>query len=456
MRITRPLAVLAVASAIALGGQAARPFDLTPQIASARESQAVPGIFNSSLTLQNPTGTEAIAAVNFVNDRGQSALANPVAVTVPANGSALLYVPNVAGLGDARYSAVVDSTTPLYMIANLVSTGPTTSASYNGFSSADAGTSFYVPSVYKGYVSLYTSTIVVQNADPTNAASVTVAYKDGNGVEAARETATIQPNASITFDQANTAALPAGFVGSAVVTSDRAVGATFNVSDPVNQQFSSSNGFKDGATIAYLPVVYNAYSTDQWITSFLVQNVDADDATIEVAYSDGRTSSATVKAGASRLYFQGNDGTPSGFSGSAVVKSTNGRKIVAIANIRNAAGNLSAYNGFTTGTKLVSLPVIYNNYSSLGWTTSFTVQNVDTVTTELTVTFSNNTTKTFKDLAPGASALFYQPNDGLPNGFSGGVTVTSSAAKVVGVVNELSLGRPNPGDWLLTYDGFNR
>ena len=57
---------------------------------------------------------------------------------------------------------------------------------------------------------------------------------------------------------------------------------------------------------------------------------------------------------------------------------------------------------------------------------------------------------------PGASALFYQPNDGLPNGFTGGVRVASSQAKVVGVVNELSLAQPNAGDWLLTYDGFNR
>jgi hypothetical protein len=456
MRFSRPLAILAVASAIALGGQINRPFDLAPQVASAREAQAVPGIFTSSLTLQNPTGTDAIAAVNFIGANGASALTNPLTVSVPANGSTLVYVPNVAGLPDGRYSAVVDSTAPLYMIANLVSTGPTTSASYNAFSAADAGTSFYVPSVYKHYVGLYTSTITVQNADPASPAAVTVTYKDGEGNEAARETATLQPNAAITFDQADTTALPAGFVGSAVVTSDRSVGATFAVSDPINRQFSSSNGFRDGATIAYLPVVYNDYSSDLWITSFLVQNVDADDAAIRVRYSDGRTATATIRPGASRLYYQGNDGTPIGSSGSAVVESTNGKKIVAIANIRNGAGNLSAYNGFTTGTKVVNLPVIYNNYSSLGWTTSFTIQNVDTVPTNLSVAFSNGMTLTHRDLAPGASALFYQPNDGLPTGFNGGVTVTSTQAKVVGVVNELSLTRPNAGDWLLTYDGFNR
>jgi hypothetical protein len=454
MRFPRPLAVLAVASAVALVGP--MPGELAPPSAMAREAQAVPGIFNSSLTLQNPAGTDVIAAVNFVAGNGTPALANPLSVTVPGNGSALVYVPNVPSLADGRYSAVVDSTAPLYLIANLVSTGPTTSASYNGFSAADAGTSFYVPSVYKNYVNLYTSTITVQNADPTTAATVTVVYKDGNGNEAAREQGTIAPNAALTFDQGNTSALPAGFVGSAIVTSDRAVGATFAVSDPINQQFSSSNGFKDGATIAYLPVVYNDYSTDLWITSFLVQNVDAADATVQVTYSDGRTSSATIKPGASKLYYQGNDGTPAGFNGSAVVTSTNGRKVVAIANIRNLAGNLSAYNGFTTGTNAVSLPVVYNNYSSLGWTTSFTIQNVDTVPTNLTVTFSNGTIVTRTDVLPGKSALFYQPNDGLPNGFNGGVSVASSQAKVVGVVNELSLVRPTQGDWLLTYNGFNR
>jgi hypothetical protein len=455
MRFSRSLSVLAVASAIALGGPMTRQLDLAPSVALARESQAIPGVFNSSLTLQNPTGTDAIAAVNFVGGNGVPALANPLSVTVPGNGSALVYVPNVAGLADGRYSAVVDSTAPLYMIANLVSSGPTTSASYNGFTAADAGTSFYVPSVYKSYVGLYTSTITVQNSDPTTAATVTVTYKDGNGNDSASERATIPPNASVTFDQANSPLQP-DFVGSAVVTSDRNVGATFAVSDPINQQFSGSNGFKDGATIAYLPVVYNSYSSDLWITSFLIQNVDAADAAVTVTYSDGRTSNATIKPGASKLYYQGNDGTPAGFSGSAVVTSTNGHKIVAIANIRNQAGNLSAYNGFTDGTKAVNLPVIYNNYSSLGWTTSFTIQNVDTVPTNLTVTFSNGTTVTRTNLVPGKSELFYQPNDGLPNGFNGGVSVASSQAKVVGVVNELSLARPNPGDWLLTYNGFNR
>jgi hypothetical protein len=456
MRLSRSLAVLAVAGAIALGGPMTRQLDFAPSTALARESQAVPGVFNSSLTLQNPTGTDAIAAVNFIGGNGAPALANPLSVVVPGNGSALVYVPNVVGLADGRYSAVVDSTVPLYMIANLVSAGPTTSASYNGFTAADAGTSFYVPSVYKSYVGLYTSTITVQNSDQTTAAAVTVTYKDGNGNDAGSERATIPPNASVTFDQANASALPAGFVGSAVVTSDRGVGATFAVSDPINQQFSSSNGFKDGATIAYLPVLYNAYSTDQWITSFLIQNVDTTDAEIQVSYSDGRTATATIRPGASRLYYQGNDGTPLGAAGSAVVTSTNGKKVVAIANIRNQAGNLSAYNGFTDGTKAVNLPVIYNNYSSLGWTTSFTIQNVDTVPTNLTVTFSDGTTVRRNNVLPGRSELFYQPNDGVPNGFNGGVSVASSQAKVVGVVNELSLARPNPGDWLLTYNGFNR
>ena len=148
-----------------------------------------------------------------------------------------------------------------------------------------------MPSVDKGYVGLYTSTITVQNADPANPAVVTVTYKDGNGNDAGQERATLQPNAAITFDQSNASQLPAGFVGS------------------------------------------------------------------------------------------------------AVVQSTGGQ---------------------------------------------------------------NNQTKTVADVQPGASALFYQPNDGLPNGFNGSVTVRSSAAKVVGVVNELSLARPNPGDWLLTYDGFSR
>jgi hypothetical protein len=424
--------------------------------ATAREAQAMPGTFVSSLTLQNPSGNDAIAAVNFVNAAGQYALPNPMTVTVPANASALVYLPNVPGLANGRYSAVIDSTNSLYMIANLLSSGPTTASSFGGLSQTEAGTSFFVPSVYKNYVGRYTSSIVVQNADTANAARVRVDYRDGAGNVAGFDEATIPANASVTFDQANQSALPSGFVGSATIASDRAVGAVFNVSDPINRLFSSSRGFKDGATVAYLPVIYNDYSVDKWVSSFLVQNVDAADADIRVTYSDGRTATTTIRPGAFRLYYQGSDGTPLGFNGSVVIQSTNAKKIAAVGNVQNAQGNLSAYNAFTTGTRIVDLPVIYNNYSSLGWTTSFTIQNVDTVPTNLTVRFSNNTVKTFNDLQPGASALFYQPNDGLPSNFNGAATVTSTTARIVGVVNELGVARPNPGDWLLTYDGFNR
>jgi hypothetical protein len=393
--------------------------------------------------------------VKFVNSTGGDALPNPYTISVPAGGSALVYVPNVPGLADGKFSVVVDADQPMNTITNLLSSGPTTAASYQGFNQADTGTTFYVPSVYTDYVGLYDSTIVVQNAEAQNA-NVQVTYKNALGVDVVTESATIAPNAAFTFDQGTSVTLPGGFVGSAVVLSDKAVAASFFISDPVNGQFSSSNGFKEGSSIAYLPVVYNEYSADRWVTSFLVQNVGGAPALIEVQYSDGRTATATVPAGSSKLYYQGNDGTPIGFNGSAVVRSTNGQPIVAVANIRNDRGNLSAYNGFTSGATTIDLPAIYNNYSSLGWTTSFTVQNVDSFASNVTATFSNGQTKTVSALAPGQSALFYQPNDGIPNGFNGGVTVRSTGARVVAVVNELSLAPTTGGDWLLTYNAFNR
>ena len=61
MRLSRSLAVLAVAGAIALGGPMTRHLDFAPSTALARESQAVPGVFNSSLT---PTVTAKSPAVD--------------------------------------------------------------------------------------------------------------------------------------------------------------------------------------------------------------------------------------------------------------------------------------------------------------------------------------------------------------------------------------------------------
>src|SRR5437867_13450773 len=100
-KLLRSVALLGLASLMFVSSSAGS--------VAARDAQAAAGVFVSSLTLQNYAAVDAIAAVRFITSTGGDALPNPYTVTVPAGGTALIYVPNVPGLADGKYSVVVDS-----------------------------------------------------------------------------------------------------------------------------------------------------------------------------------------------------------------------------------------------------------------------------------------------------------------------------------------------------------
>jgi hypothetical protein len=64
----------------------------------------------------------------------------------------------------------------------------------------------------------------------------------------------------------------------------------------------------------------------------LVQNVGQAVANVEITYSDGRVAPVDIQPGSSKLYYQGNDGTPKQFNGSAVVRLKNGDQPVSTIN----------------------------------------------------------------------------------------------------------------------------
>ncbi|MCL4459601.1 MAG: DUF5719 family protein [Chloroflexi bacterium] len=428
-----------------------------------------PGTWVSSITVQNPSTQSATVKLEIVDQNGAVKFSDTV--TVAAGASKLWYVPNLTGLASGRYSAVISSDpVRVVAIANLVSSNPSTGGSYSGVNDDQAASSFYIPSVYREYYG-YTSNIVVQNADTADA-SVTVTFKNKLGTTVDTKTTTIKSGASYTFDQAGQTALGSNFVGSAVVEAagGKKVVAIFNISSSAgNGLFSTSNGFSSAAagTVAYLPVIYNDYYS--FLTSFLVQNVDTADANVQAVYKNHlgqtvKTATATIKPGQSNLWYQPNDGLGSKFHGSVTVTSTNGKNIVAVANIlNNVTGRLSAYNGFTGGSATIALPVIMNMY--YGWVTSLTVMNVDTAAANVTLEYKSatyNTTKT-ATIQPGTAQMWYQPNDGLPQRFNGSVKVTSTGGvKVVAVVNEEkqkgddNVSDAGPGDWLMSYNGSNQ
>ncbi|HEY3109818.1 MAG TPA: DUF5719 family protein, partial [Chloroflexota bacterium] len=271
-----------------------------PEAALAREAASIQGTFVSEVVVNNPSATDASVTLTFVKSDGTQAMAAPVSLTVKAGSSAKTYVPNVAGLADGRYSVVVDSDQNVSAIVNLVSSSPATSTSYNGIASSDTGSSFSIPSVYRNYFG-FSSSIVIQNAG-TAVANVTITYKSQSGATVTSETKTIATNASVTVDQTATAGLSDNFVGSAVVTSDQPVAAIFLIS--AAGQLSSARGFKSGAPVLYMPVIYNQYFN--FNTNVLVQNVGTSATTVKIEYFNaangskiGEETSSAIQPGSS-------------------------------------------------------------------------------------------------------------------------------------------------------------
>lgn len=425
--------------------------------AAAREAAAIPGTFRSSIVVANPGSTTANVTLNFVRSDGNMALNPGLSYSVAAGASDTKYVPNIAGLADGRYSVVIDSDQNVVAIANLASDGPSTSTAYNGIAQADVGRTFNIPSAYRNYFG-FTSNIVVQNAG-TAAADVTVTYKRAGSADVS-ETRNIPANASVTFDQSATAGLPDGFIGSAVVSSpNQDVAAIFLVSAAT--QLSSGRGARSGAPVVSLPVIFNNYFG--YVTNALVQNVDTTPTNVTISYYQGGTlvaqQNATIQPGASVAFNQFGDSSavPVGFNGSAVVRSTDNKNIIAVANVRHDAfGDLEAYNGFasSSATTRVSCPAILKNY--FNYNTSLTVQNIGTSATNLTISYIGSNgqtvaTGTVNDLQPNSGVGRYTPNESLPVGFNGAAVVTSSGSPIIGVVNEtLGIG-DTAGDDLFTY-----
>jgi hypothetical protein len=182
---------------------------------------------------------------------------------------------------------------------------------------------------------------------------------------------------------------------------------------------------------------------------------------VQITYSNGVQRAATIAPGASTLLFQPADaGLPTGWQGSATVRSTNGRRLVAVGNVvHTAGGRFTAYNAPVDGSAMVTLPALYNGYAAAGYNSSVSVQNVDAAPTTVQILYSDGTVQTFANVAPGASVLVYQPNvPRLSRGWQGSASVKSAEGRrlVAAVHADTTVGTGPAVDTLSSYVGFLR
>ncbi|MDP1547604.1 MAG: hypothetical protein Q8L87_16470 [Anaerolineales bacterium] len=409
------------------------------------------GTFGSAFTIQNMSASIANCSYQFFNASG-IAVYTSAGFAIAAGGSSFTYVPSIGALASGQYSGVVSCD---QQVSAVVNTGSADSGGSYGAVS-NTGTTWYAPNAYSNYYN-YNTNFVVQNAT-SSTVDVTVEIINTSGLVVATQSATGVPAfAYVNFEQAGLAGLSANTSYSAKITGTGALAVESNIygqGAAVNQLYSYSP-FTSGSLIAYTPVIMNNYYGN--ITALTVQNLGAAIANVTVTYGTGLVQTQDIAPASAYVFYTPSSGLPTGNSlGLTSATITSNQNIVALVNEQNSYGRAASYTGFASGSTTVSLPIVMKRY--FNYNTSVTCQNVGAAATNMTILYSNAATVTQTSIPANGTAIFYQPNEtGLPDGFNGSATITSSSQPIVCVTNE----DQNEGilgttvhDQLFSYEGF--
>jgi hypothetical protein len=398
--------------------------------------------WTTMISLENAGDEDASGTLRFLNEAGAQVATYPFSLTTV--GSLRLDPRTIVGLPDGFAGSVdIQSTQPVTASVTEVREGSDTLA----YAGASAGSErISVPLLFKGYNG-WDSTLSIQNLSDSPA-PVTVAYHRGDSTGAPwTETVTVPARTSVTLAQATNASLPAGFVGSAIVTGPSGASLTAVVNTiHASGSGASYESVTAGSAQLNAPLLFKEASG--WNTGLQVQNVGSSNTQVTVTYSASNSAGqwreqAFIAPGASLTFYQpANAQLPNGFVGSAVVTSNNGQPLVGIVNEVNAARGIAmAYVAFGGGASMITAPNMARN--SDGWSTGLQVQNLGADPTNITLLLQDGggvllDSFTESNVPAGASRTFYLPAMGrVPDGWRGSGTVISSTGAPLGaIVNE--------------------
>ena len=218
---------------------------------------------------------------------------------------------------------------------------------------------------------------------------------------------------------------------------------------------ASYGGFDGGADVVNLPLIMKGNSGyDTW---FNVQNTGASATTVTVTYADTSCSeNAEIQPGAAATFDQATNGClSSGYVGAATATASAGGEIVAT--VLETGPQLYAYNGFTSGSENVVMPLVQGNNS--GFQTGIQVQNTGNTATNVELTYSpvaggGSVCTESHNIGAGASATYFLGSACNAPGvtFVGSASVTNNSAgtDLVAIVNQTNF--TNYGS---AYNGFD-
>lgn len=382
-----------------------------------------------------------------------------------------IQVPGVAN--GFNGSLVVSSSKKVAAISNIIHPDFSAGGAYVGLSAGS--NSVFLPVLMKGN-GAFNTWFSVQNAGTADA-TVQVNYTDGTS----SPVTTIKAGAAHVFYQAQENHTLKVFAGTVVNTGASPQPLVAAVIEETPSIMFAYTGFADGTTNPVFPIVNtnNIVNGRRIASGLQIQNVGSTATDVTLAYTPAGapigagtacTEKQTIQPGQSNSFalfiFDATATTPAGitsdcsksakFVGSAkvTINSAN-QKLVGVGNQLTSGLNGEAYGSFdvNAATNKVVMPLIMDRNS--GYFTGFSVQNVGTAATTVSCTFTAPSNYTIsKSLQPG-EALFDIENGLIADKYVGSGTCasTDAAAKLVGVVNELSLTRA--GDQLLVYEAVN-
>jgi hypothetical protein len=312
--------------------------------------------WNSIVSVQNAGSGDAVVTISY-RDRVGNAIAATSADTRTLKAGATWNIRQAdrTELGNSFIgSAVVTSSTSGAKLAAVTQIAnnfnDSTHAQYFSFGARAAGaTRLFAPRLTNNYYG-NSSGLQIQNLGSTTA-NVTLRFKFG-GTSLAPQTVQIPPSVANTYYLPSSAAawgIPSGHSagkGSAIIESDQPIIAIVNedtrIEDPSAPgrvgQGDSYNAFADGrqTTVTYLPKISALYFG--YASAITVMNAGTGTATITIKLTHrttGETQTFTrqIGEGDSGVYFVPDLWGKPDFDGSAVVTSTSGQGIFAIADI---------------------------------------------------------------------------------------------------------------------------
>jgi hypothetical protein len=291
--------------------------------------------WDSTLTVQNLDDAPVPVTVTYTRTNTPGGPWTETA-TVPARAAITLAQAATPGL-------------PPDFVGSAIVTGPAganLTAVVNAFNSGGSGSSYesvpvgstqlHAPLLFKDAGGWNTG-LQVQNVGSA-VTQVTVTYTASNGPGQWREQTLVQPGAAVTFYQPANAQLPAGFVGSAVVTSNGQ--PLVGIVNEVHADRGIAMAYvtlAGGAPMISAPNL--ARNNAGWSTGVQVQNLGGNPTTMTFLVQDpdgvllDTVTEENVPAGASRTFFvPALSNVPEGWRGSGTVVSSNGAPLGGIVN----------------------------------------------------------------------------------------------------------------------------